>query len=303
MPGLLVWSLCCYSQTPVLAVSEGPQVFAPNVISGPSGVDCLTFTPDGNTAFFDEESPHSVVIMVSHKVNGTWSVPQIASFSGQWIDHDPALSPDGSVLIFTSNRPDTANGEPVHNGHLWRVNHQGSGWSAPVRLPDAVNATTRTFAPSVAANGDVYFQQANSPTGDFHLYRTHYRNKAYLAPERLELGDPKAHELDPAIAPDGSFLIFDANYAGKDKPDRLFIAFREGRGWSKPIDMGDALNGYQPWGSHLGPDHRTLYFTSDHAFGVTDPHSPEQAQGEKSSNHIWSISLAPWLDAKRQVSR
>jgi hypothetical protein len=160
-----------------------------------------------------------------------------------------------------------------------------------------VNATTRTFAPAIAANGDVYFQQADPPRQDYRLYRTSYRNGIYLAPSLVELGDANAHKLDPAIAPDGSFIVFDANYADKGKPDRLYIAFRKGEHWSAPVDMDDALNRYQPWGSHLGPDHRTLYFTSDHAL----PGAAQAAiatAANHSSNHIWSVSLASWLDAK-----
>jgi hypothetical protein len=276
-------------------------VFAPDVIAAPGGVDCLTFMPDGNTVFFDRAAKNSETIMVSHRVAGRWSTPQVAAFSGTWMDHDPVVSPDGSFLVFTSNRPDTAGGKPLHWGHLWRVDRHGDGWGQPSRFPDAVNATTYTFAPAIAANGDVYFQQANPPQQDFQLYRTSYRNGTYLAPSLVELGDANAHKLDPAIAPDGSFIVFDANYADKGKPDRLYIAFRKGNHWSTPVDMGDALNQYEPWGSHLSPDHRTLYFTSDHALPAAAPTGKAVANAPAANhgiNHIWSIPLAPWLDGR-----
>ncbi|MEP6897945.1 MAG: hypothetical protein ABI870_05390 [Rhodanobacter sp.] len=292
-------------------VSPEPTPFAPDVIAAPGGVDCLTFTPDGNTVFFDLETQHGITIMVSHRVDGRWSSPLVASFSGTWMDHDPVISPDGSFLVYTSNRPDTDGGKPLHGGHLWRIDRRGDDWAAPVRFPDAVNATTRTFAPAIAANGDVYYQQANPPHQDFQLYRTQYRNGAYLAPSLVELGDAQTHKLDPAIAPDSSFIVFDANDAGKDQPDRLYIAFRDGDYWSKPVDMGDALDRYQPWGSHLSPDHRTLYFTSDHALpgtsSATDASARKDAMPHAATdhrtNHIWSVSLAPWLDAQAAKRR
>jgi hypothetical protein len=293
--GLLAAGACCGSIAEPLPAREQPRVFAPSVVTAPAGVDCLTFTPDGNTVFFDREAAHAITIMVSHRVHGQWSTPQVASFSGTWMDHDPVVSPDGSFLVYTSNRPDVTGGKPLHGGHLWRVNRTGNRWGAPVRFPDAVNATTHTYAPAIAANGDVYFQQSNPPAKDFQLYRTAYRNGSYLAPERIELGDPSAHKLDPSIAPDESFIVFDADYAGKGKPDRLYIAFRENGRWGTPIDMGDALNSYEPWGSHLGTDHRTLYFTSDHAL----PGSTAENPTAKNVNHIWSVALAPWLQARR----
>lgn len=287
----------------VLAQSTSPrvkpatvelEVFEPDVITAPGGVDCLTFTPDGNTVFFDRESKNSVTIMVSHRVRGHWSSPQVASFSGSWMDHDPVVSPDGSFLVYTSNRPDTDGGKPLHGGHLWRVDRHGKNWTAAVRFPDPVNATAHTFAPAVAANGDVYYQQADPPQHDYQLYRTVYRNGEYLPPSLVELGDAQAHKLDPAIAPDSSFIVFDANYAGKGQPDRLNIAFRDGDHWSKPIDMGNALNQFEPWGSHLSPDRRTLYFTSDHAL-PGDARTATASAATHGVTHIWRVSLAPWL--------
>lgn len=285
--------------------SPQPQIFAPGSISGPSGVDCLTFAPDGAAVFFDQQAGWNGFIMESHRIGDGWSAPRVAPFSGQWLDHDPAMAPDGSFLVFTSNRSDVAGGQPLHGGHLWRVDRNGNGWRTPVRLPDVVNDAPHIYAPSVAANGDVYYQRMDEPGHQFHLYRTAYRNGRYQTPQRLALGDPAAHELDPAIAPDQSFIVFDADYADKNKPDHLYIAFRNGDGWSAPIDLGDAVDRYQPWGSHLGPDGRTLYFTSNYTAKVDYPRSSTQARTDlermrawdNGNNHIWSVSLAPWLDA------
>jgi Tol biopolymer transport system component len=284
-----------------------PEIFAPGAISGPSGVDCLTFSPDGHTVYFDQQAGWNGFIMESHRVANGWSTPQIAPFSGQWQDHDPAMAPDGSFLVYTSNRADMTGGPALHGGHLWRVDRRGDGWSAPVRLPDAVNDAPSIYAPSVAANRDVYYQRRDEPEHEFHLYRTAWRQGRYQPPQRLALGDPSAHELDPAIAPDQSFVVFDADYAGKDKPDRLYIAFREGERWSAPVDLGDAVNRYEPWGSHLGPDGRTLYFTSNYTAKVSYPRSSAQALADlarmrawdSGNNHIWHVSLAPWLAAHR----
>ena len=284
-----------------------PEIFAPGAISGPAGVDCLTFAPDGATVYFDQQAGWNGFIMEAHRVGTGWSAPQIAPFSGQWQDHDPAMAPDGSFLVYTSNRADVAGGPAVRGGHLWRVDRRGDGWGEPQRLPDAVNVGTSVYAPSVAANGDVYTRGRDAAPQVCPLPGGFCRDGRYQPPQRLALGDPAAHELDPAVAPDQSFIVFDANYAGKDKPDRLYIAFRAGDAWSKPIDLGDAVNRYEPWGSHLGPDARSLYFTSNYTAKVDYPRSPAQARADlarmrawdNGNNHIWRVSLAPWLAAKR----
>ena len=290
------------------------EVFAPGVISGPASEDCATFSPDGDTVFFDRGGS-GIVILVSHKRNGTWSTPQIAPFSGRWGDHDPAMAPDGSFLIFTSNRPATESDDardgkstPGVSGNLWRVDRKGNGWSAPVRLPDIVNDNPRIYSPSVVRDGSVYFQKPDATTGEFHLWRSQYRAGEYLAPTRVVLGEGGTHELDPAVAPDESFIVFNSNLAAKGSPDRLFLAFRQADHWGAPIDLSDLVGSKNnPWGAHLGPDGRSLYFASDRRSKVSWPRTPQQMQDDlvrwqtwdNGADNIWYVSLASVLDAHR----
>ncbi len=101
-------------------VSATPEVLAPGELSGPASEDCLSFTPDGDTAVYDLGNGSSSTIVISHRANGHWSKPELAPFSGQWLDHDPAVSPDGSFIVFASNRPAVAGGpksrQPVAGG-------------------------------------------------------------------------------------------------------------------------------------------------------------------------------------------
>ncbi|GAA0707856.1 hypothetical protein [Dokdonella soli] len=301
-------TLALHGPLAVAAASPEPEIFAPGVISGPAKEDSAAFTPDGNAVYFDRSQWPNAFIMVSHREHGTWSTPRIAPFSGQWLDHDPAMAPDGSFLVFASSRPSTEGGAPVKGaGNLWRVNRQGDGWSAPVRLPDTINSSPKTYAPSVAGDGSLYFQQTDEATGEFHIFRSQYREGGYAPPVRVALGDAGTHELDPAIAPDESFIVFDSNDPAKPGRDRLFIAFREGDHWGKPTDLGNAVNaaGSGPWGAHLGADHRTLYFSSDRTLPIAFPRSREQAEKDlarmqawdNGNENLWSVSLAPWLDA------
>jgi hypothetical protein len=48
-------------------------------------------------------------------------------------------------------------------------------------------------------------------------------------------------------------------------------------------------------GAQLGPDHRTLYFYSDRRLPPSDPRAA--AAWNNGDDHIWQVSLAPWLDA------
>lgn len=280
-------------------------IFAPGSIAGDADDGAAAFTPDGATVYF-MRGTDSFTLMESHRVDGRWSTPRPAPFSGRWRDLDPAMAPDGSYLLFVSNRPAAQGGQPidaVHAGkrragegmNLWRVDRHGNGWGAPMRLPDAVNRCSTTFAPSIAADGSVYF--IGCTAGDkLGLQRSTYRAGHYLAPVEVQLGDAATTIRDPAIAPDGSFLVVSSRREAQ-QPYRLAISFRTPHGWSAPLDLGDSVNGGKhSMGAQLGPDHRTLYFYSDRRLPPTNPDS--SAAWNNGDDHIWQVSLAPWLDAR-----
>jgi hypothetical protein len=303
------------------ATNSPPEVFAPGVISGPAAEACPAFTPDDNAVYFDVSKRGHATILVSHKRNGQWQKPVLAPFSGVWLDHDAAMAPDGSHMIFVSNRPAQAGGQalaaqvgsrsvPNMGGNLWRVDRRGDGWSEPVRLPDVVNSLTRTYAPSVAGDGSVYFIQPDAG-GEFHIYRSQYKDGHYQVPVRQQIGEG-AHEMDPAIAADESFVIFNANYGGKDAPDRLYVSFKEDGKWGKPIDLGDEINaGNEPWGAHLSGDQHTLYYTTNRTMPVSYPRTPAQAEQQLSNmrdwdngeDNIWYVSIEKLLEQHKAAPK
>lgn len=301
-----LYLLLAFASAAHAAASDGaiPTIFAPDRIAGTADDGAAAFTPDGATVYF-MRGTDSFTLMESHRVGGHWSTPEVAPFSGQWRDLDPAMAPDGSYLLFVSNRPSEPGGQPldaVHAGkrragqgmNLWRVDRTASGWGVPVRLPDSVNTCSMTFAPSIAADGNVYFIGC-AAGDDLRLQRSTYRNGRYQAPVAVPIGDADMQIRDPAIAPDGSFMVVSIRHQAQ-QPYRLAIAFRAADGWSTPLDLGDTVNGGKhSMGAQLGPDHRTLYFYSDRRLPASDPNAA--ATWNNGADHIWQVSLAPWLDA------
>lgn len=250
--------------------------------------DTLAFTPDGNTVFFDRSEGAHKTIMIAHRVEGRWSAPEAASFSGHWFDQNPVVAPDGSYLLFGSDRPVRRGGQPLTQSYfaggkrpgsnLWRVDRTRRGWGKPVSLGPTVNNDPFIDFPSVAGDGTLYFIRWNAAEKAMHLWRSRLSAGHYQRPERVIVGDAAVSVHDPAIARDQSFMVLDYGKV-KGGLGRLCIAFREGNHWASPIDLGDALNRDLPWGSHLAPDGQTVYVTGQS--GIT------------------AISLTPWLAAHR----
>jgi hypothetical protein len=305
--------LLAFAPTAHVAESKDatPAIFAPDSIAGIPDDGAAAFTPDGSTVYFMRGTGDSSTVMESHNEHGHWSTPQAAPFSGHWRDLDPAMAPDGSFLLFVSNRPAQPVGSPIDEIHagqrrtgdgmnLWRVSRHGDGWGTPVRLPDIVNTCSTTFAPSIATDSSIYFIGCAGTDGGFHLLRAMYRNGNYQPPHEVKLGDAAAQIRDPAIAPDRSFMVFSIKHDLK-QPYRLAIAFRMSNGWSTPRDLGDVVNGGKhSMGGQLGPDHRTLFFYSDRRLPASDPRST--AVWNNGADHIWQVSLGPWLDEQQRTA-
>jgi Tol biopolymer transport system component len=290
-----------------------PELFSPGVISGPANDGSPTFTPDGNTLFFTRSTAAWSAIMESHRVAGQWSQPQLASFSGEYSDSSPGMAPDGSYLVFVSLRPKNSDAEVSAQdprvANLWRVNRQGTGWSKPTRLPDTVNIGRSIWKPSLALDGTIYFVAINEK-GQKRLFSSQFKNGEYQQAQPLSFSDGETSDVDPEIAPDGSFLVFCSSGRRKDDTkDHLFFVKRIGADWGPVLPMryaGDTGAGNSTDDEpHLAPDHHTVYFSSDRGMPVKFPRSREQAIADlkrleiwdNSNANVWFMPIDTWLAA------
>jgi Tol biopolymer transport system component len=308
LPLLFGWT----SLSPAAHASTAPEVFGPGTISGSAHEAAPAFTPDGNTLYFQRSTAAASVILVTHRRgNGHWSPPQIAPFSGAWSDLEPAMAPDGSFLIFISDRPIAAggktiegfyNGKKQNGGNLWRVDRRGNGWNEAVRLPDTVNRSTTLFAPNVVKDGSVYFMEPYGEKHRFRLYRSQYREGMYQPAEPLAFSDGTYSDVDPAVAPDESFMIFGSGRPPATSMD-LFITRREGTQWSTPQHLSELSSEGSDAEPRLSPDLKTLYFSSERVTPITFPRSRADAlkdleriqAWDDGQYNIWSVSLSELL--------
>lgn len=280
-------------------------LWQPGLISGAIHDAAPSFVPDGRAVYFGRSNGLAdplPVICISQLSNGKWTEPEVAPFSGTFSDMEPAIAPDGSSMIFVSNRPEHAGGKmidgtfngrtwPEGGGALWRMEWTPDGWSAPKRLPDSINAGGATFAPAIAANGSLYFMRPDPETGRFRLYRAAWSNGTYERPQPLPFSDGSSSDVDPAIAPDESFLVFGSGGARSSaaRGMDLFIVFRRAEGaWGTPVVLSPTINAPgSDAEARLSPDLATLYFSSVRQVdGVT-------AAWNNGKYNIWSVPLSP----------
>lgn len=208
-----------------------------------------------------------------------------AAVNGPFNERSPALSRDGHVLFFASNRPGGTGGFDIWVS--WRAHtHDDLGWQPPVNLGPGVNSTAGDFGPSYFENDDLgiptlFFASSRPGSGGVDIYRSELTAGGSFGPATLiaELSTPQ-NDFRPTIRFDGLEVIFDSNrpappqVPGTGLRD-LWFSTRSSPSalWSLPQHVGNVVNG--PFNDSLpalSADGSTLVFTSDRleGFGGSD---------------------------------
>ena len=187
-----------------------PVVFAPGIVSTEGNELNAAITVDGSEFYFcrrmDNRKYH---IMVSRRSgDGSWSLPEVASFSGTFSEADPFISPDGKKMFFISRRPNDGYGPP-HD--IFVMDRAEDGWSEPFHPGYPLNTPTNEINPSVTSDGTVYYvAELYGGEGRRDVYRSRFDGEKYLNPELVPKPvSSEYNEGDPYIAPDESYLIFE----------------------------------------------------------------------------------------------
>jgi len=249
-----------------------PEVFAPGLISLEGRDEAgLVVAPGGREIFFwtvepgQGGSPPVVTVYTSRERDGAWTEPEVAPFSGEFMDAYLAMHPDGSRIFFQSNRPiDPTISEFEYN--LWFVDREGDGWSVARPVGRPVNGRNHTGGPSVTRDGTLYFTLMNLESGVQELFRARYLDGAYEEPIRLpDVVNASLQNFDAYVDPEERYLVFPSfERRGHDNnPGDLRIAYGDGAGnWDQLVSLGPPIRTRDQVGSvQISADGRYVFFT------------------------------------------
>ncbi|MEG1686106.1 MAG: OmpA family protein, partial [Bacteroides sp.] len=133
-----------------------------------------SFSPDGKTMYFtrcrkDGTAPVYAEIYSSQRTGASWGAPQkceIINDSLSSVAH-PALSPDGTLLYFTSDMPGGIGGLD-----LWRIPVSESGFGAVENLGETINTPGTEMFPTFGTDSALYFSSDGHPgMGGLDIFR------------------------------------------------------------------------------------------------------------------------------------
>ena len=278
-----------------------PVLFAEGIVSAGAFDSHPAFSPDGHEVYFVRSTPQfsDWKIYVSRYRAGGWEAPAMASFSGRYRDADPYITPDGKRLYFISDRPIV--GEDKKDMDIWVMERGSSGWGEPRRLPAPINSAADEWYPHIAASGALYFGSGRpGGLGQTDLYRARATATGYDEPENLGASVNTAEdEYEPWIAPDESYLIFNAFRSGGRGGGDLYISFAREGGWTPAKELGAAINtaGLEI-SPTVSPDGRYFFFASARKKGDwAEGERPDRAQN--GLGDIYQMDLDALLKSAR----
>lgn len=201
--------------------AQKPQLFLPELFNGLPNIRDFSMNKNQNEFYFTLESylKEYSFIAYSKKVNNTWQKPKVVSFSGQYKDLEPFLSPNGLKLFFASNRKNNDSGEVKKDMDIWYVTRKSlsDNWSKPISVGSIINTSANEFYPSVTEKGDLFFTaEYENSKGKEDIYVSRLVDGKYTTPVSLGSGvNSDKYEFNAFVAPDESFIIF-TSYGRKD---------------------------------------------------------------------------------------
>jgi len=233
-----------------------PEIFAPGIISTGMSESAIAVSPDGKEIFYTVHAGNSETIVTTRMENGIWTAPEVAPFSGIYLDGFPAMHPDGSKLYFHSYRPLEKGSQIADVVNIWYVEKKGTGWSEPKPVGPPVNGNGFVCCPSVTQTGMLYYSK-KTPGGGEKIYRSRFVNGQYMEPEALPPQvNREKEQYHAVISPDERYLILprgDYLVSFRDRDDQ----------WSDLINLGDIINNMKSGGCpSLSSDGKYFFFTA-----------------------------------------
>lgn len=164
----------------------------PNVNEG-----TVTLTADGRTLIFAKGNTgkatgnNEVNLYFTRFRNGRWLEPRPLSINNpNYWDSTPSLSPDGTTLYFSSNRPGGYGGTDIYSAKL---NRRGR-WVDVRNMGPEINTPGNEMFPFVSEDGSLYFASDGHPGfGNLDIFRA-TRQRGLISIRNL--GEPMNSSAD-----------------------------------------------------------------------------------------------------------
>jgi hypothetical protein len=227
-----------FGQTPP---EDSAKLFAPGIISDTAKkASDLAISPNGDEVFYAIGVWPNTKIMHMVKSGDQWSKSDTAAFLKDCWATEPAFSPDGRYLYFSTSKGKS----DIKYFNLWRAKKVKDGWSEPESIFDIGGDTIWEFHPTITKDSAIYFcyWDSKKQSGDIYVSQC----SANKCSDPVKIGDPISSDYsdaDPFVSPDGTYMIFASNRPGGYGGHDQYISFKNNDDtWTNLKNVGTKFN-------------------------------------------------------------
>ena len=182
----------------------------------------------------------------------------------------PALSADGSTLIFTRSKKV----EGFRNEDFYVSFNNTDDWQLAKNLGEPINTLQNEGAQCITADGKTLYFTACSRDDSYgrcDIYQSDLVNGKWTDPVNLGPNvNTENWESQPAVSSDGRQLFFVSNRAGGYGKKDIWVSYKNAKGiWTKAKNLGKDINtAKDDISPFLHWDNQTLYFSSKGYVGM-----------------------------------
>ena len=234
-----------------------PEVFVPGIVSSSEALEYgMAFTPDGREFYFNRSG---VGVMVCTWTDTGWTAPIKAPFLEKYKGGAVHIMYDGKRLLL--NRYPEAHGlKEGEPGGIWSLQKNDADWGNPKFLiKDGMRATSTRDGTIYTT--DISGRKEGKDEGIIARYV--YSDSGYQRSANPDGGvNTENSEAHPFIAPDESYIIFDATRPEGEGKGDLYICYRLADGtWSQAFNSTLLNTEDSDWCATVSPDGKYLFFT------------------------------------------
>ena len=224
-----------------------------------------TFVPtlDELTAYFYSDravaSDYDIYRATRPDVTSAWSVTHISELSSTSEEKEPSISPDGTILAFTSNRAPNVGGDD-----LWYATYDGTAFTLGGPIAQFETAQT-DYHPLFQASSDQFWFTSNV-TGTFSIYHATHTGGATFGAAQLEnsLDVAGSDQGAAAPSPDGLTMYFRSDRGAAVGDYDIYVAHRASTGdpWETATNVTEVNSPSLDTPNWISPDGCRLYLSS-----------------------------------------
>ncbi len=107
-----------------------------------------------------------------------------------------------------------------------------------------INTKYHEFSMTISPDGSFMIFGSTRPggLGDKDLWISYFNEGKWTEPENLKKLNSSFHDQEPFITYDGNALLFSSDRDGGMGVGDIYISYRQGKKWSKPVNIGPPVN-------------------------------------------------------------